>query len=70
VADLEVGVVPEEVVPLVDVDSGRLVGHDLVQEALVLVPAPVRPAGIVVVRPLVSRKAGRGVNWACVEARL
>ena len=63
VADLEVVVVAKEVVPLVDVDSGRFVCHDFVEETLLRLATSVRPVRIRFRGFLVSRKPGIGVDW-------
>ena len=64
--DIEVGVVAEEVIPLVDINSGRLVGHNFVEEALVLGAAPVRPVKVIFVGPLMRWKTSIRIDWTCI----
>ena len=62
--DFVLVVVAEEVVPLVDVDAGRLVGDDLVQEAFLLVATAVGPDRVLFVRLLESRAPSFGIKRA------
>jgi hypothetical protein len=63
VSDVEVVVVAQEVVPLVDVDSRRFVGHDFVEKTLLRFAAVVRPVRISFRGLLLSRKPSVGINW-------
>ena len=64
--NIEVGVIAEEVIPLVDVNSRRLVGHNFIEEALVFGAPPIRPVKVIFFGPLMCWKTSIRIDWTCI----